>query len=129
MELIVHDEPAATGRVRATLDEVADKYGLPADQRFDLKLAATEALTNALRGGSGKPVRVQIIPGPDAIEVEIVGQGAFDPSRRGGAEGGRGIPLMLALVDAVEFSSTGSGTRVRVRKRVTRTGEDGDPAF
>jgi anti-sigma regulatory factor (Ser/Thr protein kinase) len=126
MELIVHDEPAATGRVRATLDEVADEYGLPADQRFELKLAATEALTNALRSGPGKPVLVQIVPGPDAIEVEIVGQGPFNPSRRG-AEGGRGIPLMLALVDDVQFSSSASGTRVRVRKRVTRAGEGDSP--
>ena len=32
------------------------------------------------------------------------------------AEGGRGIPLMLALVDEVEFASAGDGNRVRLRQ-------------
>jgi serine/threonine-protein kinase RsbW len=128
MELILHDEPTATGRLRATLDELADEYRLPEDERFELKLAATEALTNALRGSSGDPVRIRIVPHPEAIEVEVVDRGGvFDPAQGTDREGGRGIPLMLALVDEVEFASTASGTRVRVRKRVTRAGEGLSP--
>jgi serine/threonine-protein kinase RsbW len=123
MELILRNEPAATGRLRASLDEVADRYGLPADERFELKLAATEALTNALRSSGDAPVHIRIIPRPDEIEVEVAGRGVF--ALRGGVDrdGGRGIPLMLALADEVHFSSTAAGTRVRVRKRVTRDGE------
>jgi anti-sigma regulatory factor (Ser/Thr protein kinase) len=33
------------------------------------------------------------------------------------AEGGRGIPIILALVDELEFAQTGRGTRVRMSKR------------
>ena len=124
MELILHDEPTATGRLRASLDELADEYRLPDDERFELKLAATEALSNALRGSSGDPVRIRIMPQPDAIEVEVVDRGAFNAAQGTDREGGRGIPLMLALMDEVEFASSASGTRVRVRKRVTRAGED-----
>jgi anti-sigma regulatory factor (Ser/Thr protein kinase) len=40
--------------------------------------------------------------------------------RRAFSEGGRGIPLMLALVDELEFAQTGDGTRVRMRKRISR---------
>ena len=129
VELILHDEPAATRRLRASIDEIADEYRLPGEARFELKLAATEALTNALRASSGEPVRIRIVPRPGEIEIEFADRGVFGSAGRADREGGRGIPLMLALVDTVEFSSTGSGTRVRVRKRVTRTGEDRDPAF
>jgi anti-sigma regulatory factor (Ser/Thr protein kinase) len=49
-------------------------------------------------------------------------QGGFGPHLRAGhildAEAGRGIPLMLALVDEVEFRATGEGTRVRMRKHL-----------
>ena len=123
MELILHDEPTATGRLRATLDELADEYRLPDDERFELKLAATEALTNAFKSGSEDPVRIRIVPRPGEIEVEVVDHGVFDPARGDDPEGGRGIPLMLALVDDVQFAATPTGTRVRVRKRVTRAGE------
>ncbi len=52
------------------------------------------------------------------IDVEVADNGSFakPPERGGFAEGGRGIPLMLALVDEVEFAHTGDGTRVRMRK-------------
>jgi serine/threonine-protein kinase RsbW len=123
MELILRDEPSATGRLRATIDEIADEYGLPDDERFELKLAATEALTNAFKSGSEDPVRIRIVPRPEEIEVEVVDHGVFDPARGADLEGGRGIPLMLALVDEVQFAATPSGTRVRVRKRITHPGE------
>jgi anti-sigma regulatory factor (Ser/Thr protein kinase) len=129
MELILRDEPTATGRLRATLDEVADGYPLRNDERFELKVAATEALTNALKSSGGEPVRIRIVPRPDEIEIEVVDSGRFNPAGGFGGEGGRGIPLMLALVDDVKFSSTASGTRVRVRKRVTRAGEGESPAI
>jgi serine/threonine-protein kinase RsbW len=123
MELILRDEPSATGRLRATIDEVADEHGLPGNERFELKLAATEALTNAFKSGSEDPVRIRIVPRPGEIEVEVVDHGVFDRARGADREGGRGIPLMLALVDEVQFAAAPTGTRVRVRKRVTHAGE------
>jgi anti-sigma regulatory factor (Ser/Thr protein kinase) len=128
MELILHDEPTATGRLRASIDEVADEYPLPGNERFELKLAATEALTNALKSSGGDPVRIRIVPRAEEIEVEIADRGSFGTDARSEREGGRGIPLMLALVDEVNFSTTGAGTRVRVRKRITRAGE-GDSTY
>jgi anti-sigma regulatory factor (Ser/Thr protein kinase) len=56
--------------------------------------------------------------------VEVADRGVVDPARGVEEEGGRGIPLMLALVDEVEFHSGAAGTRVRMRKRITRDGED-----
>jgi anti-sigma regulatory factor (Ser/Thr protein kinase) len=69
---------------------------LPGDERFQLKLAATEALTNALKSSGGDPVRIRIVPRPEEIEVEVADRGSFGTGTRSEREGGRGIPLMLA---------------------------------
>jgi serine/threonine-protein kinase RsbW len=118
-------DPAPTRALRAALDDVGARFGLAQDELFELKVAATEALTNAIRGSlDGRPVDVAVQPREDAIEVEVCNHGAFelgDPTLTDiESEGGRGIPLMFALVDEVEFASNGDGTRVRMRKRRRR---------
>jgi serine/threonine-protein kinase RsbW len=124
VRLTLHD-PVPTRALRAALDDVGPRLGLAAEQLFDLKVAATEALTNAIKGSmSGHPVDVAVGSREDAVEVEVRNHGAFelgDPALAGiESEAGRGIPLMFALVDEVEFASTGDGTRVRMRKRLGR---------
>jgi serine/threonine-protein kinase RsbW len=121
----LHDDPAPTRALRAALDDVGARFGLAEDELFELKVAATEALTNALRGSlDGRAVDVAVQPREDAIEVEVRNHGAFELGDAMLAdiesEGGRGIPLMFALVDEVEFASSGDGTRVRMRKRLGR---------
>ena len=56
------------------------------------------------------------------IDVQVADQGLFAAPRAAGglAEGGRGIPMILALVDEVEFAQTHGCTRVRMRKRFRR---------
>src|SRR5918994_8017303 len=110
-ELILYDHPSATRTLRATLDGIADAYDLPPDERFELKFAATEALTNALKSASEDPIHIRIVPSEENIEIEVRDRGGFDAARGLEYEGGRGIPLMLALVDEVEFSSSAAGTR------------------
>ena len=116
------NEPDATRKLRAALTRVADEVELPMDERFELKVAATEALTNAIKGAPDEHAVEVVITGSDAaVDVEVVDRGRFTPRMRKDegleAEGGRGIPLMLALVDEVEFATVGDGTRVRMRKR------------
>jgi serine/threonine-protein kinase RsbW len=123
IHLRVRDEPAATRELRAAIDRLADECGVGEDVRFDLKVAGTEALTNALRrAANGDAVDVAITCRGDTIDIEVSERAGMRPRVREHGlegEGGRGIPLMLALVDEVEFASTGDGTRVRMRKRVT----------
>jgi serine/threonine-protein kinase RsbW len=91
------------------------------EERFDLKLAATEALSNAVKQAGGNAVEIVLEGRQGVVEVQVADPGRFvQPSwRRTFSEGGRGIPLMLALVDEVEFAQTGDGTRVRMRKRIS----------
>ncbi len=58
------------------------------------------------------------------IDVQVADRGPFaaSPATGGLAESGRGIPIMLALVDEVEFAQTGDGTHVRMRKRFRTPG-------
>jgi len=115
------NEPEATTKLRQAVDRVATESELTESARFELKLAATEALTNAIKGAPPEnTVEVGIVGREGAVDVEVVARGRFTPQVRAGEtleEGGRGIPLILALVDEVEFASARDGTRVRMRKR------------
>jgi len=125
VDLRLDNRPTATRELRAAVERVAEACGLDPGERFDLKLAATEAVTNALKGTpETHTVEVTVAGHEDAVEVEVVDQGVFSPVRaalhRGlDAESGRGIPIILALVDELEFAQTGRGTRVRMSKRAT----------
>jgi serine/threonine-protein kinase RsbW len=121
IRLRIGDEPGATSKLRRALDRVARASGLPADAAFDLNLAATEALTNAVTGAPRNHAVDVAIEGQEGrVDVELTNRGRFRPALPDQsaleAESGRGIPLMLALVDEVEFSSVRHGTRVRLRQ-------------
>jgi serine/threonine-protein kinase RsbW len=123
VDLKLDGRPTATQELRAAVERVAEKCGLDRGERFDLKLAATEAVTNALKGSpENHTVEVTVAGREDTVDVEVVDQGVFSRVRaaihRGpDSESGRGIPIILALVDEVEFAQSSRGTRVRMSKR------------
>jgi anti-sigma regulatory factor (Ser/Thr protein kinase) len=119
LRLAVPDEPGSLARVRAALDAAASASGLGRDEAFDLKIAASEALANALvhaTADSGR-VEVSVASEADGVEVEVVGGGPFALANGFDASRGRGLPLMIALADEIEFASAPDGTRVRIRKQ------------
>jgi serine/threonine-protein kinase RsbW len=102
-----------------------------ADERVDdLKIAVSEACTNAIEAHDAvaTPERVRLRCWSDdrGLEVSIEDRGAgFDPSDlpdhppvtdpdRLKFERGLGIPLIRALVDEVEITSSGHGTAVHL---------------
>jgi anti-sigma regulatory factor (Ser/Thr protein kinase) len=122
------NKPDATFTLRRALDRVAADCELPDDARFELKLAATEAVTNALKGTPREyAVEVAVACTDGVVDVEVVDRGHFEPRIQEDspvdAESGRGISLMLALVDEIEFASARHGTRVRLRKHASRSSE------
>ncbi len=122
MTIVVRDEPSSLAEVRAAVATMAAARGLPDEAAFDLKVATTEAVANALRRARKTDVGVGVALGAarDVIQVEVSDGGRFRVDEALDPERGRGLPLMIALADEVEFASSGDGTRVRIRKRVAR---------
>ena len=103
---------------------------LPDDRIDDLKIAVSEACTNAIEAYGGvdsvERVLVRCHAHDNRLEVDVEDRAdGFDPSAlpdhppvtdpdRLKFERGLGIPLIRALVDEVEFSSSGGGTAVRI---------------
>ncbi|HWE57481.1 MAG TPA: ATP-binding protein [Acidimicrobiales bacterium] len=101
---------------------------LAEDRIDDLKLAVSEACTNAieanLESGADNPVVVSCWEAPERFEVCVADAGVgFDPDDlpqhppvtdpdRLNFERGLGIPLMRSLVDDVRFESSPGGTAV-----------------
>jgi serine/threonine-protein kinase RsbW len=100
----------------------ATRAGLSDDRVDDLRIAVSEAVTNAIESYDRPDGRVKVVwrEYPDHVEVLVCDSGrGFDPwspaprQHPGGeaaVERGLGIPLMKALVDEVHFSSSPQGT-------------------
>ena len=90
-------------------------------QRLDPEIETTiyrfvqEALTNTARHARAEHVRVRVIPGPNAVEVEIADDGhGFDPAKRVEGFGLIGMRERAGLVGGemrVESSETGTTVR------------------
>jgi serine/threonine-protein kinase RsbW len=105
------------------------KLGVSSDCVSDIELAVTEACTNVLDHAVGTSEEYEVLVGvrPDICEIKVIDTGGgFDHAEAGlassahSAESGRGIFLMRALVDHLDFvSEPEQGTVVRLAKTLT----------
>ncbi|NJN65411.1 MAG: ATP-binding protein [Chloroflexaceae bacterium] len=125
--------------VRASAAEVAQAQGFPEERIEDLKLAISEAVTNAIEHGNeniaNKLVAVVFALDHHKLEVSIAdqgkGPGKMDPSRKvvreenleEGMLRGFGMYLIGALVDDWEVSSSEDGTGTIIKLRFYREGQ------
>jgi anti-sigma regulatory factor (Ser/Thr protein kinase) len=119
--------PESAPRARAIVREAAAEQGLDGDGAWDLMLATTEAVANAIRHGApcqdgGRGILLRVLPWDDGngLFVEVGDCGTFEASARPAehdAEHGRGIPIITAVVDHFELLPEGPLTRVRFGKR------------
>ena len=102
--------------------------GVDADVLADILLALDEAVSNAIRHGSqgGEPVRVSVASDGEWVEMSVHDSGPTTRLPRLPAEpppvlqtGGRGLWLILQLVDEVRLQRIEDGTRLMMRRRVT----------
>ena len=135
MEMILELEIPASAEyiaiARLVVSSLASSRRDLADDRIDdLKLAVSEACTNAIEAhgaaDSSEHVRIQVRENNDKFEVTIEDRGqGFDPATlpehppvtdpdRLNFERGLGIPLIRTLVDLVEFVPSAKGTAVRL---------------
>jgi anti-sigma regulatory factor (Ser/Thr protein kinase) len=102
----------------------AVELGLSSEVCYQVKLAVSEAVTNAIQHGSSSPdapVRITISEEPGAMVVEVLDTGRFVPrvTRRGDMpESGRGLEFMRLMMDEVDLDPGDQGTRLRLVKRL-----------
>jgi serine/threonine-protein kinase RsbW len=131
IELEIPARAEYVGLVRLVVSSLASGRQLLTDDRIDdLKLAVSEACTNAIEAHHDLPaderVLVRCSEAEDRLEVSIEDRGTgFDPESlpehppvtdpdRLNFERGLGIPLIRTLVDEVDFESSPDGTAVRL---------------
>lgn len=119
--------------VRLTAAGVASRAGLSIEDVDDLKVAISEAFTNAIdhafEGREARAVTVRLTPTPEHLSIEIIDEGVgFDAAGRDfkkeadlSGDGGLGLYLVHQYMDEVKIESApGSGTRVIMKKRLAR---------
>ncbi len=120
VELRIPALPENLALARLALAGVGAAVAASEDVIADLKVAVTEACTNAIQyaysAGAGSIVVRYRVTG-DAVELEVEDDGAgFDPTDPGASEndGGQGMGLMIIreLADEALFESDPSGSRI-----------------
>ena len=102
--------------------------GIGRDCVAEIEVALSEACTNVLKHveGTQESYAVQVEVDETMCQIKVIDTGhGFDHDSKGhehvdhSAEGGRGIFLMRAMVDNIEFTSAPeSGTVVRLTKKL-----------
>jgi serine/threonine-protein kinase RsbW len=118
--------PESAPVARAIVREAAAEHGLDGESTWDLMLATSEAVANAILHGSacGDPERGVLLiveVDEDSISIEVCDCGSFDAQLRPATQEdthGRGIPIIAALADHFELLPEPSQTRVRFGKRL-----------
>jgi len=129
IELEIPARPEFVGLARLVVSSLASSRRALADDRIDdLKLAVSEACTNAIEAhlevSVDERVLVRWCEADDRLEVSVEDRGpGFDPDElpehppvtdpeRLNFERGLGIPLIRTLVDEVSFNPSDRGTAV-----------------
>lgn len=121
-----HSMQADLGLLKEARDfaaRAAQDFGLAEGACYDVKVAMSEAVTNAIQHGSSSPedpIRIAIMAEGPALVFEVLDTGRFRPRvmRRGElSESGRGLEFMRVLMDEVDLRPGKDGTLMRFIKR------------
>lgn len=111
------------GAYRHRVSQMLSDVRMPAPDRFDVALAASEALGNALDHAEATGISMSVAAYPDRVVVEVCDNGrgyeiARDECPECSERRGRGIRLMRLLVDDVSVTRRRGepGTRCRLVK-------------
>ena len=118
---------ADLGRLKEARDfaeRAAAEFGLSEDACYEVKLALSEAVSNAIQHGSRSddaPIRIFVSGEAGALVIEVIDTGRFVPrvTRHGDMpESGRGLEFMRLMMDEVYLQPGSDGTRLRLVKRL-----------
>jgi GAF domain-containing protein/anti-sigma regulatory factor (Ser/Thr protein kinase) len=110
-------EPEALADVRHLLRRWLRRQGADDDETYDITVACQEACANAVEhayapGPAGFDLEVEHDAGE--IRLTVRDRGRWRDAR--GTHRGRGLPIMEALMDAVDIEHEAGGTAVRMRR-------------
>jgi serine/threonine-protein kinase RsbW len=114
--------PASAGTARSIVGEAATEAGLDGDGTWDLLLATSEAVANAVQHGKAWPNNCILLttePCARGLRVEVSDCGTFDSQLEPApldATCGRGIPIIAAVVDRLEVRNGEGHTLVRFER-------------
>jgi anti-sigma regulatory factor (Ser/Thr protein kinase) len=123
-ELWLPAAPEGAARARALVREVAAELRLDARTTWELMLATSEAVANAVEHGRpcrAGEIRVRVDGRASGVGVEVSDCGCFPGTRsmdKRRDEGGRGIRIIAGIMDQLEVVRSTGATRVRFAKRV-----------
>jgi serine/threonine-protein kinase RsbW len=137
VKLVIPSDVKLVDLVHSASEKLAELAGFDADDGLNVGLAVREAVINAIVHGNREDpeleVRVTFTAGGDGLEARVRDQGeGFDPSRTPDpTEGdqvlrtsGRGLLLMRAFVDEVEFRRhRDNGMEITLTKNSRRNAE------
>jgi anti-sigma regulatory factor (Ser/Thr protein kinase) len=121
-----HSITADLSRLKEARDfaeRAGQDFGLAGETLYMVKLAMSEAVTNAIQHGSSAPsdpIRLTVLEEGGALVFEVEDTGNFVPRvrRRGEVpERGRGLEFMRQLMDDVDVRPRAQGTLLRFVKR------------
>jgi serine/threonine-protein kinase RsbW len=130
LELTFPPKPEYVSTARHTVAALARLHEVPDEVVEDIKLAVSEACTNAVAAnakvGEGDPVRVVASVDEDAIVIEVFDVAGLDPglldrdpefdSEEFSFERGLSLPLLRGLVDSLDIRPReGRGAILRMR--------------
>jgi anti-sigma regulatory factor (Ser/Thr protein kinase) len=119
----MHADLGLLREAREFAARAAADFGMDNNACYDVKLAMSEAVTNAIRHGSSSPtdpIKIEIAAEGRALVFEVLDTGQFRPRvvRRGElSESGRGLEFMRVLMDEVDLQPGARGTLMRFIKR------------
>ena len=123
----LNSDKKAISFVEPMVHQIVDIVSLPMDKYYNILIAVTEAVNNAIIHGNrfdnDKKVTLSLIVTDENITVEVLDQGnGFDPAKVADPretenllkENGRGVFLIKELTTDCDISSGIGGTRVKM---------------
>jgi anti-sigma regulatory factor (Ser/Thr protein kinase) len=115
-------DPSQLAVARQFAEEAAERFGFDETERYQFKLAVSEAVANAIEHGCPFPdgtVAVELFEEPGSLSIEITDCGEFTTkmAQQGALlERGRGLAFMTVFVDELDILRGEDHTVVRLTK-------------
>jgi anti-sigma regulatory factor (Ser/Thr protein kinase) len=121
-EHLISADVARLKEARDFAERCAVDFGLGAEDQYQVKLAISEAVTNAIQHGSSSAsdlIEIRAAEEAGALVFEVADTGRFRPRVRRGVmpESGRGLEFMRLVMDEVDLRPGINGTLLRISKR------------